>query len=182
MLALLTLLLAPAAAARTRDAAEDQPRAGAKLDKPPAQVRLPFDETSRRASARCGCSTPRARRSRRATHSTRTARAREIAVKLKPGLGDGTYTATYHVISADGHPVSSGFVFTVGDAAAPSQSLDQLLASSSKAGRITNSALSVARGVQYAAIALGLGALIFFFACWRPARSPRGRSPRGWSA
>ena len=71
----------------------------------------------------------------------------EIAVKLKPGLGDGTYTATYRVVSADGHAVSSGFVFTVGEASAPAESLDQLLAAGGKTGPITNTALAVARGV-----------------------------------
>jgi copper transport protein len=71
-------------------------------------------------------------------------------------------------VSADGHPVSSGFVFTVGDAAPPSESLEELLASSGGSGSITNSALSVARAVQYASIALGLGALVFVLAVWRP--------------
>ena len=93
----------------------------------------------------------------------------EIAVKLKPGLGDGTYTATYRVVSADGHPVSSGYVFTVGEASAPAESLDQLLAAGGGTGSITDTALGVARAVQYAAIALGLGALIFFAFCWRRA-------------
>ena len=45
-----------------------------------------------------------------------------------------------------------------------------MLAGGGSSGSITNSALSVARGVQYGAIALGLGALIFFLACWRPLR------------
>ena len=43
----------------------------------------------------------------------------QIAVKLRSGLGDGTYTATYRVVSADGHAISSGYVFTVGEGAAP---------------------------------------------------------------
>ncbi len=72
-------------------------------------------------------------------------------------------------MSADGHPISSGFVFTVGEGAAPSASLDELLGSGTSAP-VTNTALAVARGLQYAAIALGLGALIFFLVCWRPLR------------
>ncbi|MBW5446968.1 copper resistance protein CopC [Cohnella sp. CFH 77786] len=34
-----------------------------------------------------------------------------------PKLGEGHYTVTYSVISADGHPVSGAFVFTVGEPA-----------------------------------------------------------------
>ena len=101
----------------------------------------------------------------------------EIAVKLRPGLGDGTYTATYRVVSADGHAVSSGFVFTVGEASAPSESLDQLLAGGGT-GSVTNTALSVARGFQYAAIALGLGALIFLLVVLAPARRRLARVHR----
>ena len=39
-----------------------------------------------------------------------------LGVHLKPGLPDGSYTATYRVVSADGHIVSSGFVFSIGKA------------------------------------------------------------------
>ena len=35
-------------------------------------------------------------------------------VELAPGLPEGSYTATYRVVSADAHPVSGGFVFSVG--------------------------------------------------------------------
>ena len=37
-----------------------------------------------------------------------------VAVRLRPDLPDGSYTATYRVVSADSHPISGGFVFTVG--------------------------------------------------------------------
>lgn len=40
--------------------------------------------------------------------------ARTLAVGLRDGLGNGTYIASYRVISADGHPVNGGIVFAVG--------------------------------------------------------------------
>ena len=128
------------------------PERGAKLDTPADGGRLHASTSpSRRASARCGSSTPRARRSRPATRSTRAARAQQIAVKLKPGLGDGTYTATYRVVSADGHAVSSGFVFTVGEARRARRSRSTSCSPpAASTGPVTNTALSVARGVQYA--------------------------------
>ena len=55
----------------------------------------------------------------------------KLAVGLKPGLPDGTYTATYRVISADGHPVEGGLVFSIGKAGAgPARSVGELIGSS----------------------------------------------------
>jgi copper transport protein len=93
----------------------------------------------------------------------------KLAVGLKPGLENGTYTATYRVISADSHPVSGGFVFSIGKAgAAPAETVSDLLAGSS-AGRVTQAAFGIARGLDYLAIALVLGTLLFVLLSW-----PRG--------
>ena len=89
-------------------------------------------------------------------------------MRLRPALGDGSYTATYRVISADGHPVSSGFLFVVGDAAPDGKPVDELLAGQST-GPVTDTAFSLVRAVQYAAIALSLGALVFLLWSWLPA-------------
>jgi copper transport protein len=40
--------------------------------------------------------------------------ARSVAVRLKPKLPRGTYTVTWHVVSADAHPIGDSFVFHVG--------------------------------------------------------------------
>ena len=53
-----------------------------------------------------------------------------IGVHLKPSLPQGTYTATYRVISADGHPVASGFVFSIGKPGAAGAPVDKLLGGS----------------------------------------------------
>jgi copper transport protein len=92
-----------------------------------------------------------------------------LAVGLKPGLREGTFTATYRVISADSHPVSGGFVFSIGRAGvAPAATVGDLLAGSS-AGAVTEAAFGIARGADYLAIALILGALLFGLVCWRGA-------------
>jgi copper transport protein len=166
-LALVALALLPASALAHATLQQTVPQRGAKLDKPPAQVTFRFDESVEASfgALRIFDSKGREVQTGKAFHPG--GKGADIAVKLKPGLGDGTYTATYRVVSADGHVVSSGFVFTVGEASAPAESLDQLLATGSKSGKITTAALGVARALQYAAIALGLGTLIFFLACWR---------------
>ena len=59
-----------------------------------------------------GPSTPTASGS---TTATRRRRAHRLRLGLTPGLGDGAYIVTYRVISADAHPVTGAFSFTVGD-------------------------------------------------------------------
>ena len=166
-LALVALALLPASALAHATLEATIPERGAKLDKPPAQVTFRFDESVEASfgALRVFDSKGQEVQTGKAFHPNGTGSL--IAVKLKPGIGDGTYTATYRVVSADGHVVSSGFVFNVGEASAPAETLDQLLASGGKAGPITNTALGFARAFQYAAIALGVGALIFFLVCWR---------------
>jgi copper transport protein len=165
--ALLLTLTLPASALAHATLQATIPERGAKLDKPPAEVTFRFDESVEASfgALRVFDSKGQEVQTGKAFHPG--GKGPEIAVKLKSGLGDGTYTATYRVVSADGHAVSSGYVFTVGEASAPAESLDQLLAAGGKTGPITNTALAVARGLQYSAIALGLGALIFFLVVWR---------------
>ena len=103
-----------------------------------------------------------------------------LGVHLKPGLPDGSYTATYRVISADGHIVSSGFVFSIGRAGkAPTETVAQLT-SGSGSGRVTEIAFGIARGLQYAAIALAAGGIAFLMLAWAPALAAVGGSDDSW--
>jgi copper transport protein len=43
-----------------------------------------------------------------------------VSVSLRPDLPDGTYVATYRVLSADGHPVSGSWIFGIGSEVDPS--------------------------------------------------------------
>jgi copper transport protein len=90
-----------------------------------------------------------------------------VGVKLEPNLPRGTYTATFRVISADAHPVSGGFVFSIGAAGAVGKSVSELTAESD-VGTVTDVAFGIARGVTYASIALAIGCLIFLLAVWLP--------------
>ena len=95
-----------------------------------------------------------------------------ISVALPSDLGDGTYTATYRVVSADSHPISGGFVFGVGDTgAAPAASVSDLLADSD-AGPATGAAAGAMRFLTYAATALVVGGLLFALLAFSPALTP----------
>jgi copper transport protein len=94
----------------------------------------------------------------------------KLAVRLGADLPDGSYTATYRVVSADGHIVSGGYVFSIGEAGrAPEETVAELVADRG-ADAVAEIGLGVARAVQYAALALALGALAFMLVAWRPAR------------
>jgi copper transport protein len=91
-----------------------------------------------------------------------------LGVHLKPGLPDGSYTATYRVVSQDGHIVSSGFVFSIGKAGrAPTQTVGELIGGSGN-GKVTEVAYGLARGLEYTAMALTVGGVAFLFLCWLP--------------
>ncbi|HYJ22935.1 MAG TPA: CopD family protein [Solirubrobacterales bacterium] len=94
----------------------------------------------------------------------------KLGVDLKPDLDEGSYTATYRVVSADGHVISSGYVFSIGEAGrAPKETVAELVGEGGS-GTVTGIGMGIARGVQYAALAVALGALAFFLFAWWPAR------------
>jgi len=104
-----------------------------------------------------------------------------LGVHLKPGLADGSYTATYRVVSADGHIVSSGYVFSIGKAGkAPKETVSQLTAGSGS-GPITETAFGLARGLQYTAIALAVGGLAFLLLAWLPGLALVEGEGESWS-
>ena len=167
--ALAALALLPATASAHALLEATTPERGARLDAAPEQVthalqRAGRDRVRRRPRVRLATG----RRSRRARRSTRTTTRRRSASGSATGSTEDGYTVTYRVISADSHPISGGFVFVVGDGAAPATTVGELLGDS-ETGPVTGTAFGVARAVQFAAIALALGTVIFALWCWLPA-------------
>jgi copper transport protein len=87
----------------------------------------------------------------------------QIAVNLKPGLGNGTYTVGWHVISADSHPVQGAFTFSIG---APSSTTVNPNALNHGASRLLGLAFGVVRFVAFCCFALLFGAVAFVLWCW----------------
>jgi copper transport protein len=73
------------------------------------------------------------------------------------------------VISADSHPVSGGFVFSVGDGAASSGVTVGELLEGEGSGPVTSVAFATVRALQFTAIALAVGALAVLLLVWLPA-------------
>ena len=164
---LLLLCVVPASASAHAVLRETEPARGAALDAAPETVELRFSEPVEAEFGAVRVYDARGRQVQAGETFHPGDRGPVVAVRLKDGLPEGGYTVTYRVISADSHPVSSGFVFSVGEAgAAGSASVEELLAGTD-AGRVTTTALAVARALQYAAIALGLGGVLFLLLVWR---------------
>jgi copper transport protein len=175
----------PAAAGAHAMLERTTPQRGAQLAHPPKQVTFGFDESVNASLGAVKVFDGRGHEVQAGAAFHPGGRGADVAVRLPAHLANGSYTATYRVISADSHPVSGGFSFTVGPASAAgagTRSVDALLRGQT-AGPVTDTAFSVVRGVQYAAIALGLGTLVFLLVCWLPALAEvGGGGTRWWSA
>ncbi len=105
-----------------------------------------------------------------------------MGVGLKPGLPDGTYTATYRVISADTHIVYGGLVFNIGHPGAAPKFTVASLISRNKSGEVTEIAFGVVRGLDYLTIALMLGGLAFMLVAWLPGLAAVANAEPEWQA
>jgi copper transport protein len=106
-----------------------------------------------------------------------------MGVGLKPHLPDGTYTATYRVISADTHIVYGGLVFNLGHPGATPKFTVAGLISKNEAGETTKLAFGVVRTLDYLSIALMIGGLAFLYVAWLPVLlALAGDEPRWRSA
>ncbi|MEO6886023.1 MAG: copper resistance protein CopC, partial [Jatrophihabitantaceae bacterium] len=102
----------------------------------------------------------------------------KIANSLKPGLGDGTYTESFRVISADSHPVAGVVRFVVGNGVLAASSVDVSTVNSA-----TSTVFDIVRWISYTGFAL-LGSAWLLLTVW-----PQGRDDRrarllvwtGWS-
>lgn len=101
--------------------------------------------------------------------TTHGSKPQEIVVKLKSGLGRGTYTVGWHVISADSHPVQGAWTFSVG---APSKTSVNASSLNLTASPLVGFAFGVIRWVAFCSFALLIGAVAFVLWCW-PAGASR---------
>jgi copper transport protein len=104
-----------------------------------------------------------------------------MGVGLRPHLPDGTYTATYRVISADTHVVYGGLVFNIGHVGVSPKFTVAGLIGRGKSGPITAVAFGVVRGLNYLSIALMLGGLAFLAVAWLPALTAVANTQDEWA-
>ncbi|MEU9250787.1 copper resistance protein CopC [Streptomyces sp. NPDC048270] len=82
---------------------------------------------------------------------------------LRPGLPNGTYTVAWQAVSADSHPISGAFTFSIG---APSATEVTLPAAQAGGGPV-GIAYGIARYAAYAGFTVLVGGAAFILLCWR---------------
>ncbi len=179
VLALAVLALSPAAALAHAQLEGTSPERGAVLQTQPSAVVFRFGEPVEGNFGAVKVFDAKGERVDNGKVVHPGGRGSEVAVGLKPHLADGTYTATYRVISADSHPVEGGVVFSIGTPGAAGETVADLLAGAS-AGPVTETAFGVVRGLDYLAIALAVGGLAFLLAAWRPALAVAAGAGADW--
>ncbi|WP_329590785.1 copper resistance protein CopC [Streptomyces sp. NBC_01362] len=103
----------------------------------------------------------------------------KYGVSLHAGLPDGTYTVAWQAVSADSHPVSGAFTFSVG---APSKTT-VALPKDQAGGGLVGTLYGIARYAAYAGFILLAGGSAFVLACWQRgagARPLQRLVVRGW--
>ncbi|MGW6203037.1 copper resistance CopC/CopD family protein [Streptomyces sp. NPDC055089] len=103
----------------------------------------------------------------------------KYGVSLHTGLPDGTYTVAWQAVSADSHPVSGAFTFSIG---APSETA-VALPDSEAGGGLVGTLYGIARYAAYAGFIVLAGGSAFVLACWQRgagARPLQRLVVRGW--
>ncbi|KAA9154666.1 copper resistance protein CopC [Amycolatopsis acidicola] len=153
------LLLVAGAGVASAHAALDStdPAQGSVLATAPARVTLTFSETVQVAGNGVRVLAPDGTQ---ADAGQAGSAGNAVFVGLRGGLPEGTYTVSWRVVSADSHPVSGAFTFSIGHASAARAE------ASAPPGDSTVSVLyAIARAVAFAAFAVLVGSAAFVLSC-----------------
>ncbi|MFB7743380.1 copper resistance CopC/CopD family protein [Streptomyces sp. NPDC056132] len=163
--ALLGALLAGAVPASAHAALTgSDPKDGAVVATAPAQVSLTFSEGVALDANSIRVLDPTGKRSDTAELvNLCSGDIVKYGVRLRTGLPNGTYTVAWQAISADSHPVSGAFTFSIG---APSATA-AVVPSQEVGGGLVGVLYGIARYAAYAGFVLLTGGAAFVLACWR---------------
>lgn len=158
---LLLVLFAGVGTASAHAALTDtDPQDGSVLKSAPRRVTLTFSESVGLLDDSFRVLTPENRPVRTGAPRRADDRSDTASVTLPRGLGTGTFTVAWRVVSADSHPVSGAFTFSIGKPSATAAPLP------STAGDPVSTALyDIARYAAYSGLALLIGAATFVLAC-----------------
>ncbi|MFE6907306.1 copper resistance CopC/CopD family protein [Streptomyces erythrochromogenes] len=172
VLAALLATLFTAAAPATAHAAltASDPTDGAVVATAPAQVTLSFSEQVAMGDDSIRVLDPQGRRvdtgELRDMCSGNTIR---YGTALHSGLPNGTYTVAWQAVSADSHPISGAFTFSIGAPSATEVSLPTATAGGGPVGI----AYGIARYAAYAGFTVLVGGAAFILLCWRRGAAAR---------
>ncbi|MFJ9415039.1 copper resistance protein CopC [Streptomyces sp. NPDC101227] len=157
------------------------PAQGSVVEQAPEQVSLTFSEGVAMGDDSIRVLDPKGKRvDRGKLRNLCSGSVVKYGAGLPPGLADGTYTVAWQAVSADSHPVSGAFTFSVGAPSKTSAALPQQEAG----GGLVGALYGIARYLAYAGFVLMAGGAAFVVAC-RPAaalvRSVQRLVVHGWA-
>ncbi|WFF03212.1 copper resistance protein CopC [Micromonospora sp. WMMD964] len=170
------LLIAPATSASAHAVLQSSsPAASSVVPSGPSEVVLTFSESVRKVPGKIRVIAPdgsRADRGEPAFDNT------VVTIPVSPDAGRGTYLVSFRVISADSHPVSGAFTYSVG---APSTPPADSGGDDSRADPVVSTAVKVARFLGYAGLVLLVGPVLVLAALWPKRLSRREPSRLAWT-
>lgn len=145
------------------------PREGVVLKTAPGQITVTFDEAVALVENSVRVLGPDNRPATAGDPEHADGQGNTARVRLAGGLGQGTYTVSWRVVSADSHAVTGAFTFSVGkrSPAGPAATAQPTVP------RATSALNETARYVAYAGLALLIGIAVFVLACWPTATARR---------
>ncbi|MHC5902719.1 copper resistance CopC/CopD family protein [Streptomyces sp. S6] len=159
--------------------AETGPADGSVVPTAPREVTLRFTESVGLLDDSIRVLNPDNRRVKTGEASHVPGRSDAVRVSMPADAGTGTFTVAWRVVSADSHPVSGAFTFSIGK---PSPTLAPLSAGPTE-NPTTNSVYTLTRYVAYVAAALLIGTAVFIAVCRPPDTRALRRPLRvgGWT-
>ncbi len=171
MLSALAALVLGAAVPASAHAAllKTDPGEGSVVRTAPASITLSYSEGVLLSDDSLIVYDPTGKQVQKGTAHHASGRPDTSTVNLRTGLGNGTYTVAWKAVSADTHPVSGAWTFSIGAPSATAAIPQQQQAGSGPAGTL----YGIARYVSYLGYALLVGSAAFLAVCWpRGARLP----------
>ncbi|MFI9170436.1 copper resistance CopC/CopD family protein [Streptomyces lincolnensis] len=169
----LVLLLGGGAGTASAHAAlrATDPRDGTVLKTAPRDITLTFTESVGLLDDSFRVLDPENRRLRPAKVAHGPEGSDTVRATLPGKLGEGTYVVAWRVVSADSHPVSGAFTFSVGKPSATTATIDTGPVEDPATGGLYN----IARWLAYLGAALLIGTAAFVAVCRPPDSGPLRR-------
>lgn len=168
------LILGPATPARAHAVlVSSSPVPDVVLSNAPTEVVLTFSESVRQVPGKIRVLAPNGSRVDRGEPTFDGA---VVRIPVDPTGPKGTYLVSYRVISADGHPVSGGYTYSVGTPSVPPSDSEE-----SDGDPVVSAALAVTRYLGYAGLLLLVGPVLVLSLLWPRRLDRRGPAKLVWT-
>jgi copper transport protein len=175
LVTLVALLLAPATPASAHAVlVSSSPATAAVVPSAPSEVVITFSEGVRKVPDKIRVIAPDGSRADRGEPAFKGA---VVTIPVDPSGARGTYLVSYRVISADSHPVSGAFTYSVGAPSTPPSDTG----TDTRANPVVENAVKVVKYLGYVGLLLLVGPALVLAALWPRRLSRRGPARLAWS-